>query len=49
VDRYRRVCAQAESAGLASVTLRSEDGKLHHAPNRILLEEVVSKTPERGR
>lgn len=33
-----------EELGLASVTLRSEDGRIHHVPNRILLEEVVSKT-----
>src|SRR5215207_4325792 len=33
-----------EELGLASVTLRSEDGRVHHVPNRILLEEVVSKT-----
>jgi small-conductance mechanosensitive channel len=33
-----------EELGLASVTLRSEDGRIHHIPNRILLEEVVSKT-----
>lgn len=38
-----------EELGLASVTLRSEDGRIHHIPNRILLEEVVSKTsPDRG-
>ena len=34
-----------EELGLASVTLRSEDGRIHHVPNRVLLEEVVSKTP----
>src|SRR5919112_3013444 len=34
-----------EELGLASVTLRSEDGRIHHVPNRILLEGVVSKTP----
>ena len=33
-----------EELGLASVTLRSRDGTIHHVPNRILLEEVVSKT-----
>jgi small-conductance mechanosensitive channel len=33
-----------EELGLASVTLRSQDGRIHHVPNRILLEEVVSKT-----
>jgi small-conductance mechanosensitive channel len=32
-----------EELGLASVTLRSEDGHIHHVPNRIMLEEVVSK------
>ena len=32
-----------EELGLASVTLRSEDGNIHHVPNRVLLEEVVSK------
>ena len=32
-----------EELGLASVTLKSEDGQIHHVPNRILLEEVVSK------
>jgi small-conductance mechanosensitive channel len=35
-----------EELGLASVTLRSEDGRIHHVPNRILLEEVVSKTSQ---
>jgi small-conductance mechanosensitive channel len=36
-----------EELGLASVTLRSEDGHIHHVPNRIMLEEVVSKiSPE---
>jgi small-conductance mechanosensitive channel len=38
-----------EELGLASLTLRSQDGRIHHVPNRILLEEVVSKTsPEDG-
>jgi small-conductance mechanosensitive channel len=32
-----------EDLGLASVTLRSEDGHIHHVPNRVLLEQVVSK------
>ena len=32
-----------EELGLASVTLKSEDGRTHHVPNRILLEEIVSK------
>jgi len=35
-----------EELGLASVTLRSEDGRIHHVPNRVLLEEVVSKTSQ---
>src|SRR5919107_1869843 len=33
-----------EELGLASVTLKSEDGRIHHIPNRLLLEGVVSKT-----
>jgi len=32
-----------EELGLASVTLKSEDGRIHHIPNRLLLEGVVSK------
>jgi small-conductance mechanosensitive channel len=36
-----------EELGFASVTLRSEDGRIHHVPNRILLEGVVSKTAQR--
>ncbi len=32
-----------EELGYASVTLRSEDGYLHHVPNRTQLEGVVSK------
>ena len=36
-----------EELGLASVTLRSEDGRIHHVPNRILLEGIVSKTSQR--
>lgn len=32
-----------EELGYASITLRSEDGRLHHVPNRLLLEGVVSK------
>ena len=36
-----------EELGFASVTLRSEDGRIHHVPNRILLEGVVSKTSQR--
>jgi small-conductance mechanosensitive channel len=34
-----------EELGLASVTLRSGDGRIHYIPNRVLLEGVVSKTP----
>jgi small-conductance mechanosensitive channel len=36
-----------EELGLASVTLRSADGRIHHVPNRILLEGIVSKTAQR--
>jgi len=32
-----------EQLGYASVTLRSEDGLLHHVPNRVLLEGIVTK------
>jgi len=35
-----------EELGLASVTLKSEDGRIHYVPNRILLEGVVSKTSQ---
>jgi len=38
-----------EELGLASVTLKSEDGRIHHIPNRMLLEEVVSKTSPEDR
>jgi Mechanosensitive ion channel len=31
-----------ERLGYASVTLRSEDGSLHHVPNRVLLEGIVT-------
>ena len=34
-----------EELGLASVTLRSRDGRIHYVPNQVLLEGVVSKTP----
>jgi Conserved TM helix/Mechanosensitive ion channel len=34
--------------GYASVTLRSEDGSLHHVPNRVLLEGIVTKRPQRN-
>ena len=38
-----------EELGLASVTLRSDDGLIHHVPNRLLLEGVVSKiSPDEG-
>ena len=38
-----------EELGLASVTLKSEDGQIHHVPNRMLLEGVVSKiSPDEG-
>ncbi len=36
-----------ENLGYASVTLRSEDGSLHHVPNRVLLEGIVTKRPQR--
>lgn len=36
-----------EELGYASITLRSEDGRIHHVPNRLLLEGVVSKTARR--
>jgi small-conductance mechanosensitive channel len=36
-----------EDLGYASVTLRSEDGSLHHVPNRVLLEGIVTKKPQR--
>jgi len=36
-----------EELGYASVTLRSEDGRMHHVPNRLLLEGIVSKTARR--
>jgi small-conductance mechanosensitive channel len=32
-----------EQLGYASVTLRSGDGSLHHVPNRVLLEGIVTK------
>jgi small-conductance mechanosensitive channel len=37
-----------ENLGYASVTLRSEDGSLHHVPNRVLFEGIVTKRPQRG-
>ena len=36
-----------EQLGYASVTLRSEGGSLHHVPNRVLLEGVVTKRAAR--
>ena len=36
-----------ENLGYASVTLRSEDRSLHHIPNRVLLEGIVTKKPQR--
>ena len=32
-----------ENLGYASLTLRSEEGSLHHVPNRVLLEGIVTK------
>jgi small-conductance mechanosensitive channel len=37
-----------EELGYASVTLRSEDDSLHHVPNRLLLEGIVTKSSQRG-
>ena len=37
------VTGTIENLGYASVTLRSEDGALHHVPNRVLLEGIVTK------
>jgi small-conductance mechanosensitive channel len=37
-----------EELGLASVTLRSENGSLHHIPNRVLLEGVVTRRERRA-
>jgi hypothetical protein len=42
------VAGVIETLGFASVTLRSEDGFLHHVPNRVLLESIVTKKPQRG-
>jgi small-conductance mechanosensitive channel len=36
-----------ENLGYASVTLRSEDGSLHHVPNRMFLEGIVTERPQR--
>ena len=37
-----------EALGYASITLRSEDGSLHHVPNRLLLEGIVTKRSQMG-
>jgi small-conductance mechanosensitive channel len=37
-----------EDLGYASVTLRSEDDSMHHVPNRLLLEGIVTKRAQRG-
>jgi len=37
-----------EEMGYASITLRSEDDSLHHVPNRLLIEGVVTKRPQKG-
>jgi small-conductance mechanosensitive channel len=37
-----------ENLGYASVTLRSADGSLHHVPNRVLLEGIVTKKMPQG-
>jgi small-conductance mechanosensitive channel len=42
-----RVAGIIENLGYASVTLRSEDGSLHHVPNRVLLEGIITKRPQR--
>src|SRR5919107_1932228 len=42
------VTGVVEELGYASVTLRSEDGSFHHVPNRLLLEEIVTKRSQRG-
>jgi len=43
----RGIEGTVEELGYASVTLRSKDGRMHHVPNRLLLEGVVSKMPRR--
>ena len=42
-----RVAGIIENLGYASVTLRSEDGSLHHVPNRVLLEGIITQRPQR--
>jgi small-conductance mechanosensitive channel len=42
-----RVAGIIENLGYASVTLRSEDGSLHHVPNRMLLEGIITQRPQR--
>jgi small-conductance mechanosensitive channel len=42
-----RVAGIIDNLGYASVTLRSEDGSLHHVPNRVLLEGIITKRPQR--
>ncbi len=42
------VSGTIEHLGYASVTLRSEDGSLHHVPNRVLLEGIVTKRGHRN-
>jgi small-conductance mechanosensitive channel len=37
-----------EEMGYASITLRSENDSLHHVPNRLLIEGIVTKRPQRG-
>jgi hypothetical protein len=41
------VAGVIETLGYASVTLRSEDGSLRYVPNRVLLEGIVTKRPQR--
>jgi small-conductance mechanosensitive channel len=41
------VAGVIENLGYASVTLRSEDGSLRYVPNRVLLEGIVTKSPQR--
>jgi small-conductance mechanosensitive channel len=37
-----------EEIGYASITLRSEDDSLHHVPNRLFIEGIVTKRPQKG-
>jgi small-conductance mechanosensitive channel len=41
------VAGVIENLGYASVTLRSDDGSLRYVPNRVLLEGIVTKRPQR--